>query len=100
MMEKYICLVDAHRTSCTRRNTSGRYIVCAKNEKEAKKILQKAIGFGSISVYYNVADCGFAQEKQLVMKKNEMYKIKIIGENKKDLQFEFLPVEHALSPKK
>lgn len=32
------------------RNTQGRYYVCAKNPKEAKRILQRTIGFGSITV--------------------------------------------------
>ena len=33
-----------------RRNTAGRYRVGAKNAKQARKLLQKVIGFGSITI--------------------------------------------------
>lgn len=100
-MEKYICLVDSYRRPSRKRNTAGRYIVCAKNKKEAKELLQKAIGFGSVSVYYEVSSEGFRQEKDLVMNRRDMYKCNAISSNSNDyLQFEFVPVEHALSPKK
>lgn len=33
------------------RNTASRYLVGAKSAKEAKKLLQRAIGFGIIQVY-------------------------------------------------
>ena len=39
-----------HSDRLYERNTLGRYYVGAKNPKEAKSILQKAIGFGSITV--------------------------------------------------
>lgn len=45
-----VVLVDAYRPS--RRNTAGRYIVGAKTEKEAVKLVQKAIGFGSVQFHY------------------------------------------------
>lgn len=50
--KNYICVVDGHRRSSRQRNTSGRYRVGARSEKEAKELLQKAIGFGSVQVYY------------------------------------------------
>ena len=55
----YVCYVDAYRNGFIfrgiserlyERNTKGRYLVGAKSAKEAKEILQKAIGFGSINV--------------------------------------------------
>lgn len=46
----FICLVDAYRRSDMRRNTAGRYRVGAKNEKQARKMLQNFIGFGSITI--------------------------------------------------
>ena len=48
----YVCLVDNCRRPSRQRNTFGRYYVGAKTEKEAKKLLQTAIGFGSIQIYY------------------------------------------------
>ena len=53
-VKTYVCLVDVYRRPERQRNTHGRYYVGAKNEKEAKKLLQEAIGFGSIQVYYVV----------------------------------------------
>lgn len=49
---QYICLVDHYRRPSRRRNTAGRYRVGAKSPMEAKKLVQKAIGFGSVQVYY------------------------------------------------
>lgn len=48
----FICLVDAYRRPSRTRNTAGRYRVGAKNPDHARKLLQKAIGFGSVQVYY------------------------------------------------
>lgn len=61
-MEKYVCLVDSCKSPNRRRNTAGRYIVCAKSEKEAKDFLQKAIGFGSVSVYYKISSSDYKEE--------------------------------------
>ncbi|MBD5584001.1 MAG: hypothetical protein HDQ88_02880 [Clostridia bacterium] len=47
----YICLVDHYRRPSRKRNTAGRYRVGAKNEKDARQMLQAAIGFGSILIY-------------------------------------------------
>ena len=46
----YILLVDSHKPY--KRETSGRYRVGAKTEKEAVEILRNKIKFGSIQVYY------------------------------------------------
>lgn len=48
----FICLVDTYRRPSRTRNTAGRYRVGAKNADQARKLLQKAIGFGSVLVYY------------------------------------------------
>ena len=48
----YVCLVDNYRRPSRQRNTHGRYYVGAKTEKEAKKLLQESIGFGSVQIYY------------------------------------------------
>ena len=58
-VKQYICLVDQYRRPSRRRNTCGRYRVGARNPKEARRILQKVIGFGSIQVYYQeTGNCG------------------------------------------
>lgn len=55
----YRCEVDLYRNGTLfrgpkeklyDRNTTGVYLVGAKNPKEARRLLQKAIGFGSITV--------------------------------------------------
>lgn len=50
----YILLVDSHKPY--RRETSGRYRVGAKTEKEAITVLRNKIKFGSIQVYYKCDD--------------------------------------------
>lgn len=50
-INNYICLVDSYRRPSRKRNTAGRYRVGAKSETEAKRLLQAAIGFGSVMVY-------------------------------------------------
>lgn len=52
----YVCLVDNYRRPSRQRNTKGRYLVGAKTSEEAKKLLQDAIGFGSVQVYYRATD--------------------------------------------
>jgi len=47
-----VVLVDAYRRPSRQRNTAGRYKVGAKTEKEAVKLVQKAIGFGSVQFHY------------------------------------------------
>ena len=53
-IRKYICLVDNYRRPSRQRNTCGRYVVCAKTKQKAKEYLQRAIGFGSVQVYYEI----------------------------------------------
>ena len=55
----YVCLVDGGGPIWADHSTQGRYYVGAKSEKEAKKLLQKAIGFGSIDVCYIAQPGGF-----------------------------------------
>lgn len=47
----YILLVDYNTPPRFAHRTKGRYRVGARSEKEAVRLLQKAIGFGSIRVY-------------------------------------------------
>ena len=51
-VKQAIVLVDDHRRSSRQRNTAGRYRVGAKTEKEAVKLVQDAIGFGSVKFWY------------------------------------------------
>ena len=60
-INNYILLVDAYRRPSRRRNTSGRYRVGAKTEKEAIALLRERIKFGSIQVYYK---CDLESDKQ------------------------------------
>ena len=50
--KQYVCTVDGYRRPSRQRNTKGRYRVAARDEKTAERILQKAIGFGSVRVLY------------------------------------------------
>ena len=47
-----VVLVDNYRRPSKQRNTAGRYIVGAKSEKEAEKLVQELIKFGSVQFYY------------------------------------------------
>lgn len=60
-VNNYILLVDNYRRPSRRRNTSGRYRVGAKTEKEAIDLLREKIKFGSIQVYYK---CDLESDKQ------------------------------------
>ena len=51
-IKQAIVLVDNYRRPSRRRNTSGRYRVGAKTEKEAVELVRKVIGFGSPLFYY------------------------------------------------
>ena len=48
--QTYLCFVDNYRRPSRQRNTKGAYFVGAKSPKQAKELLQNAIGFGSILV--------------------------------------------------
>lgn len=59
-VKQYTALVDCYRNNglaarpakewLYQQQTKGRYRVAAKSEKEAKKLVQRAIGFGSVSI--------------------------------------------------
>lgn len=51
-VKQFVCVVDGWRRPSRQRNTHGRYRVGAKDEKSAKRMLQKAIGFGSVQVIF------------------------------------------------
>lgn len=76
----YGCEVDLYRNGtifrapCDRlyyRNTEGVYLVGAKNPKEARKLLQKAIKFGSITV----PKCQYIPDDAPRLKHGEIVKI-------------------------
>lgn len=58
-VRQYVCLVDGYRRPSRRRNTAGRYRVAARDARHAEQLLRKAIGFGSVKVYYEAdpKDC-------------------------------------------
>lgn len=91
--KNYICLVDYYRHSSMYRNTRGRYRVGAKNPKQAKKLLQNAIGFGHVQVYY--------EDKNLIAKYKEVWR-EILDNNgsvaKINHGFSLHPVRHATDP--
>lgn len=54
--KQYVCTVDGHRRPSRQRNTRGRYRVAARDKRTAERILQKAIGFGSVQILYEDED--------------------------------------------
>lgn len=97
--KQYICLVDSYRRPSRQRNTAGRYQVGARSVKEAKRTLQKMIGFGSVIVYYE------DRNPERVLKRGEAVRVQIPGAeivppgvpgvSDKTL---YLPVRHATAP--
>ncbi len=86
----FILLVDYHRQPKYRRNTAGRYRVCAKTPKEAVQLLREKIGFGSIQVYY---------ECKPDDKNNVKYK-EVVKECFEGNELTFVAPRHATAPKK
>ena len=77
------------------RNTAGRYRVGAKSAKEAKKLLQRAIGFGSIQVYCEDTN----PETMHIAKYQECLKESNWNSNTKRFEC-FTPALHANAPRK
>jgi hypothetical protein len=67
------------------RQTEGNYVVGAKTSDEARKILQKAIGFGSITIPKRIETQEWIREKYPNIKQGEI--IRRYPEN--------TPVRHA-----
>lgn len=88
--KNYIVLVDSYRRSSRCRNTKGRYRVGAKNPKEARKLVQQAIGFGSVLVYY--------EDTNLLAKYREVLKEEYIAGRKDNLGFKLMPARHVNEP--
>lgn len=86
---QFVCIVDGYRRPSRQRNTWGRYRVGARSKKEAKKTLQKLIGFGSVKVYYE--DTNPAH----ILKRGEAVREKFVGTH-----YVLVPVRHALAPQK
>lgn len=93
----YVCLVDEYRNGTVfrgknerlyDRNTKGRYLVGAKSEAEAKKLLRAAVQFGSIDVYYRATDDngeikkGY-EESDRKMGYKEIVKVKFVKHDEK-----------------
>lgn len=90
-IKTYACDVDSHRRPSRRRNTYGMYYVGAKTADEAKEILRKAIGFGSIHIAF-VTEERKCKHKECV---------KRIVEHKNDkTTINFVPAIHATAPQK
>lgn len=85
-VRQYVCLVDNYRRPSRQRNTAGRYRVAARDERHAKEILMKAIGFGSVKVYYELP----AKDCRIVLP---------MGQCRKELpNGQLVPVRHATDP--
>lgn len=90
--KNYIVLVDMYRRSSRCRNTRGRYRVGAKNPREARKLVQAAIGFGSVLVYY--------EDSHLLARYREVLREQYVVGTKENLGFRLLPVRHATASQK
>lgn len=90
--KNYIVLVDMYRRSSRCRNTRGRYRVGAKNPREARKLVQAAIGFGSVLVYY--------EDFHLLARYREVLREQYVVGTKENLGFRLLPVRHATASQK
>lgn len=88
--KNYIVLVDSYRRSSRCRNTKGRYRVGAKNAKEARKLVQQAIGFGSAIVYY--------EDENLLAQYREVLKEEYIAGRKENFGFKLMPTRRANEP--
>ncbi len=55
-VKQFVCVVDGYRRPSRQRNTRGRYRVAARDRKTAARLLQKAIGFGSVQVLFEDTD--------------------------------------------
>lgn len=88
--KNYIVLVDSYRRSYRCRNTKGRYRVGAKNPKEARKLVQRAIGFGSAIVYY--------EDENLLAQYKQVFREEYTPGQTKNLGFQLMPVRHANAP--
>lgn len=91
----YVVLVDWHNRY--KHNTAGRYLVGANSEKEAKDMLQKAIGFGSVQVYYCATDDGYrlTNSCDALMSYGQMQKVDFVNSGKGHIENRLMPVLHA-----
>lgn len=91
----YVVLVDWHNRY--KHNTAGRYLVGANSEKEAKEMLQKAIGFGSVQVYYRATDDNYdlTTSNDARMSYGQMQKVDFVNHGKGNIEDRLMPVLHA-----
>lgn len=97
-VKNFVLLVDHYRRPSRQRNTTGRYRVGAKSADEAIKILKKKIGFGSITVYYEINPKLHYYDGPHIPYKAVVKQI--ASTDKKGLYFKYVPVCHANAPRK
>lgn len=90
-IRQYVCLVDCHRRPSRRRNTYGRYLVGAKTAKEARRILQNRIGFGSVIVVCEETDPKFILSRGKAVRE-------VWTESSETKLVQYVPVLHATAP--
>ena len=87
-----VVLVDYHNK--IKHKTEGRYLVGARNEEEAVKLVKDIIGFGSVQFYL------WDENPRYICKYKEVVMEKIDRENcKEHLNFKYIKPHHANSPK-
>jgi len=90
-MKVFWCRVDHYRFIDKQRNTQGVYLISAKNEKEAKDLLQKTIKFGSIDVKGEITEKSFRE------KHREQFK-QLFSSNEKNICFKYSYAEGFSPP--
>ena len=90
MLQTYWCIVDGHIYFTKMHNTHGVYIIVAKNEKDAKKLLQPIIGFGSI-------DAGPISEQRFPPLYRDQFK-KLFNKAKRGTCYQYIPNGGFIKP--
>lgn len=65
MVKQFSFSVDVGKPKGFTHRTRGMYQVAARNEKEARKFLQRAIGFGSIGKGHEISEEFFRQDHDM-----------------------------------
>lgn len=96
MVKQFSFVVDKGKPIGLAHSTAGLYQVAAKNEKEARKMLQKAIGFGSIGKAHIIDESFFRQDYDMSGRKVTRWKLPY-GSIKKFFWFDYdtSEVKHA-----
>ena len=75
MVKQFSFTVDAGKPKGFTHRTKGLYQVAAKTEKEARKILQRAIGFGSIGKGHEIEEEFFRNDHDMSGRKLTRWKL-------------------------